>query len=428
MQTVTTDSFDWSVYTRINPNYSYQSLTEDNRKNTVKAFVLAQIENIRNRHENLRVDPVRDVHLIAPLNRLLLELKALHDICRQSEDLSEPQKYVNQLARRIIRKINAVAIPCYPRMNDTELQTMVNWGLSERVNDDLLYLTVRDNKPLPIIQRLVKNGADIHRPAEGFRNILKFAATNSDPEIVKYFLSLGLNPRTRNELGLTAASFAIPPFRPLSLPPLPQNTVSVFDTESIFYSHFSHLNVLLIFMLYAMYLSTICELPFSNDLAKNLPILHVNLLVPSNTALRQIEETKISMRELYLHGCTALSYAMHNMMSSNTEFCIAFLIATCSIMHYLERKHFDPKFFGTINYITQIAKIANVVSVVTLFYPNRPLDALGTVSLYALSELDNYGYLPALPQKFYYSALRTISNEVDRVSRVAYDFLRRWVS
>lgn len=403
--------------------FDNQVLPQTSKESAIRTFVQIEFEEIRARHRKL--DPVNR-RLIEPLEGLLHELKSIHSISMCNSTLSGERGKIEGLARKI--------------------------------NNQLLPIAVRNNMPLPYIQKLVRRGADIHQLTKHGRNLLMIAAMHADQATVCY-LSQNLNPRARDNHGETA-QMLMRAHRNPALPGLERNTFFAFDNKNRCFDFHVALCVTLVFFLnlgyhfehymqaFASFIEKILNSPALNDdaamfltvlllvavlgsslllvfldllfflsggnSAKNvwtaLSVLNAGLLAPRNTALCTVRETET--REGYagscvMEGISALAF-MSNVVESPFLFIASLLFGALSA---LASYGLDTRTFTTlcIDYISPLAKCANLVSTVAMvFFSNYPVFAAVNLALYTISLLDNYGYLPMPVQKIYYLGLYVI--------------------
>lgn len=427
MQPLSAQPFARSVHTEIDENYHYQRLTPTDLHCTIRELLRPNIIDIRTRQRCLRVSP-RGFHidpnnsyshepLPRVLNRLLDELKVTHAVCRGNRGLVGLQNEVNRLARQIIRRMHVAALRCFNHMTESEIEKMIRrGGLSEGIKDRLLFLIIQKSSCIhrmetgPVIQPLIEMGANIHRlglyeewESRGRAHrvtLLEIATKHQERLVVDYLLSIGANPRARNDEGRTAASFY-----PESVH-IPLHTFFAFRGESR----------LVYLCAYFLNLFTF-TISVGVQRLEAAPVLHAALLAPLNTALCEVEETRT--QDIYavacaIEGMMAASYMTYNIVESQPMSSTALLYAT---LWFLSHRLMERATFNTvaINYISPIAKIANIANAATVFSLDNPINTAIPLALYTISLLDSYGRLPTPLQKIYYLGLRMLITPFDLI-------------
>lgn len=225
----------------------------------------------------------------------------------------------------------------------------------------------------------------------------------SDESVIDYLLSVGANPRARNDLGQTAAMLAQTE-RDTNLRPLSLKRFFPLNDE-MWMAQIVHNLDSLFFLLSASCVSLGVK-KFSKIYP---PTMHATLLAPLNTFLREAEETyprNILAGICATEGIMSFSYFAKNVVASQTLFFAVFLSTSFCLFsqQFLNREAFN---ITAIHYISPIAKITNVVNAVAPF-SNNPTYAAISLSFYTISLLDSYGCLPSLLQRAYYPGLRKV--------------------
>lgn len=405
------DPFYGSQYSEIR-HQQYRNRNSKAFLFTINHYVQAKINDIRIREERLWIDTLGD-RPIEPLNGLLHELKSISGICVGM------QGPIDTLARKIVRRINIAAPYCIHHLSLDEIRQITRRGLPQARKDKMLYEAVRKNADINIIRHLVECGANIRQVGSHGRNLLMLAAIYSEESTIKYLLSLGFNPRERDNQGLTAASIAdASRVRVGQRYPLPRNTFFNFDVAN---ENDSFITTF-IWAIEMLFLDILCFF---------LPPLHPDrqffkdfilasyavTLAPANTSLCVVREKM--PRSNYAafsaaEGSISLSYLLNIIESDWSGLTALVYIILC----YLAYRCLDERTFQKIciDYVAPFAKCLNLVnSVAMVFLSSHPVFATVNLALYTISVLDSYGYLPVPIQKIYYLVLWTVATSVHTI-------------
>lgn len=324
---------------------------------------------------------------LKPLCDMLVELKELHQ-------LGHARARVNQIAHQIIHRLEQEAPQYMGTMNVESVQEVVRWGLSQATMDRLLLLAVQNNRPLTVIQALVARKANVHQICEGGRTLLMEAAMHSRHQaVVDYFLEQDLNPRQRDENGLTARALAgreRRSFLPNTFFPYEGTggTFSFFAFGYLLLAHEAEFLEWLSIKRYPMFLSSIFALGISLW----------------NTTIGEVEERN-NLEPRYnaiggeLEGVAALSFANNVFGTGPLPLALLYLITwfvDC-----------DDRTVQSIliDYVGPLARVINVVSLIGVIVLENMIFGAVMLTVYATSLLDRYGYLPVSIQKIYYFVL-----------------------
>lgn len=260
-----------------------------------------------------------------------------------------------------------------------ELQEVVECGLSQERVDDLLLALVQNDRPLEQIDYLVRCGANVYRMGPDGTTLLMEATRSASLATVEYLLSQGLNPRARDDRGRTAMHFAWSR-RDVRTSLLP------FERKEAF-------------MLSTAALTTVGI--FYSCIA---PIAAVFWNVLTNAMMEHPERES---RALYCYQEAGISWAFANYAFDGGLSWVVFLIYAVSSISFGMKGCFKNETVQTllIDYISPMVKVANLVSAIAMLVLGDVIFGGVIFTLYTISLLDKYGYLPVSIQRVFYNAL-----------------------